>query len=216
MSWLVTIALLWFALRMAKVAYRAFAKALPAGVEYKLEGKKNGWLALAHPAAAQSIFGGFADEEQPTLTPELAQSLRPALKYFLGLKANLSDAQIRDQLNTQLFTRWYQFDLDALSPTDNVRDAIAFACARAAYAIRVAAIIGWLDPSVQWQLLELNGKRAAECFSNWEDFGRACARGRLQWISQSRADSLGTAFSEADAQTWSAQKNHPWNALPWA
>jgi hypothetical protein len=216
MSWLVTIALLWFALRMAKVAYRAFSKALPAGVEYKLEGKKNWLLALAHPAAAQSILGGFADEEQPTLTPELAQSLRPALKYFLGLKASLSDAQIRDQLGKQLLARWYQLDLDALSENDNVRDAIAFACARTAYAVRLAAIIGWLDPNVQWQLLYLNGKRASECFGTWDDFGRACARGRLQWISQSRADSLGTAFTEADVQAWVVQKNHPWNLVPWA
>jgi hypothetical protein len=216
MSWLATIFLMWFGLRMVKIAHRAFSKPSPAKVEYKLDGKKNWLLALAHPAAAQSILGGFADEEQPTLTPELAQSLRPALKYFLGLKANLSDAQIRDQLNKQLLARWYQLDLDSLSGSDNVRDAIAFACARTAYAVRVVAIIGWLDPSVQWKLLELNGKRAAECFTNWEDFGRACARGRLQWISQSRADSLGTAFSETDVQVWRAQKNHPWSVLPWA
>jgi hypothetical protein len=215
-SWLIIGLLIWLAVRIAKLTYRAFLKTNPVRIEYKLNDKKNWLLALAHPAAAQSIHGGFADEEQPTLTPELAQSLRPALKHFLGLKASLSDVQIRDQLKTQLLSRWYQFDLDALSDKDNVRDAIAFACARTAYAVRVAAILGWLDPETQWQLLYLNGKRASECFDTWEDFGKACARGRLQWISQSRADSLGAAFTEVDVQAWVTQKHHPWNAVPWA
>ncbi len=215
MSWLLTVLFFWFLFRLIKTAYQTFFRASPAHVQYVLSAEKNCALALAHPAAVQSILGGFADEELPTLTPELAQSLRPALKHFFRLKANLTDVQIAAELNAELFARWYRLDLDALGNEDVARDAVAFACARTAYAVRVAALLGWLTPATQWQLLELNRVRAAECFSSWDDFGQACARGRLQWIRHSRADSLGSAFTPADVAAWTLEKKHPWCFLPW-
>ena len=217
MQWLLLLLTAWLGFRVVKLIVRHFATggATVMPVKYKLDARKNWALAIAHPAASASIDGGFADELVLTLRPELAQSLSPVLKHFFTLKPGIPDAQIRKQLDRDLLVSWYQLDLDALAENDDARDALAFACSRVAYALRVASMLGWLDDHIQWQLLELNSQRTAECFANWEDFGRACARGRLQWISQSRADSLGAAFSEVDVQRWLADPNHPWRYLPW-
>jgi Protein of unknown function (DUF1266) len=217
MHWLLLILTSWLGYRVLKLLVALCATRSPAAlpVKYRLDARKNWALAIAHPAASASMDGGFANELNPSLTPALAQSLSPALKHFFSLKPGVTDAQIRAQLDRELPVRWYQLDLNALVESDDPRDALAFACARVTYALRVASMLGWLDDHIQWQLLALNSQRTAECFGNWEEFGCACARGRRQWISQSRADSLGAAFSEVDVQRWLSDATHPWRYLHW-
>lgn len=183
--------------------------------QYVLDGHWNWALALADPMAFARIKGGFADAGMPLLSEPLQQSLRPALLHLLGLRGDLSDAQVRATLPAQLQERWYRMDLDALRPDDSPRDAMALACARVAFATRTAALLGWLDEATHWHILHHNAQRAADCFQGWEDFGKAFARGRQQWVAHSRADSLGVAFTEQDVAQWVANRDHPWNWLPW-
>jgi hypothetical protein len=183
--------------------------------QYVLGAHWNWTLALAHPMAFGRIQGGFADARLPLLTPSLQQSLRPALLHLLGLRSDMDDAQLRATLPARLQACWFRIGLDALRPDDAPRDVLALACARVAFATRTAALLGWLDEATQWQVLHHNAQRAADCYANWEDFGKAYARGRRQWVAQSRADSLGAAFTENDVAQWVANRDHPWHWLPW-
>ncbi len=183
--------------------------------QYVLDEHWNWALALADPMAFARIKGGFADAGMPRLSEPLQQSLRPALLHLLGLRGDLSDAQVRASLPAQWQGRWFRMDLDALRPDDLPREAMALACARVAFATRTAALLGWLDEATHWHILHHNAQRAADCFQGWEDFGRAFARGRQQWVAHSRADSLGLAFTEQDVAQWVADRDHPWHWLPW-
>ncbi|MDA8519343.1 DUF1266 domain-containing protein [Acidovorax sp. NCPPB 4044] len=202
---------------LARGAWRLWQWARRPGMRqrYALAAHENAMLALAHPMAFARVEGGFADARLPVFTAGLAQSLRPALLHGLGLRADTSDAELRNGFAAQWRNRWFRMDLDALRPQDAPRDALAFACARVAFATRTAAILGWLDEATQWEILAHNAQRAGECFTGWEDYGWALARGRRQWVAHARADSLGTAFTEDDVRGWIAETRHPWRWLPW-
>lgn len=183
--------------------------------QYVLPAHWNWTLALADPMAFAQIQGGFADARMPSLRSELQNSLRPALLHQLGLRADMIDAQIQDALPRRLRAHWFRLDLDTLHEDDDARDALALACARVAFAVRTAALLGWIDADTQWELLHHNALRASECFDSWSDYGHALARGRQQWIAKGRADSLGCAFTPADVNAWLANRDHPWHWLPW-
>lgn len=183
--------------------------------QYALGDHWNWTLALADPMAFARIQGGFADAAQPQLADALKQSLRPALLHLLGLRSDIDDAALRATLPGRLRAQWFRLGLDALRPDDAPRDALALACARVAFATRTAALLGWLDEATQWQVLHHNAQRASDCFTSWQDFGTAYARGRRQWVAHSRADSLGVAFTEEEVAQWLANRDHPWHWLPW-
>lgn len=211
MNWLSYLLLFWLLWRVGK-AWRERKKP----ELYVLDAWRNGALALAHPMAVARIENGFADAPLPRLSDELALSLRPLLLHYFGLRNEMSDAQIRSTLRREIGARWFRFDLEALSADDAPRDALAFACARLAFSVRLAALLGWLDEETQWSILGQNAQRARMCFDSWFDYGTAWARGRRQWLARSRADGLGVPFGEPQVRAWLADVRHPWNTLPWA
>ncbi|MEO9102213.1 MAG: DUF1266 domain-containing protein [Burkholderiaceae bacterium] len=172
-------------------------------------------LALAHPMAIAHFENGFADRAEFALTDALARKLRPLLRHHFGLYVDATDAQIRSQLPVRLRADWFRTDLDALQPGDQLHPAIAFACARTAFHLRVAALLGWIDADIQWLLLELNRQRAQTCFASWEAFGLAWAQGRHQWVAGARADVCGKAFDPAHVAQWLSDSSHPWRQLDW-
>lgn len=182
---------------------------------YALDPRHNRILALAHPMAFHRIEGGFANCDLPGAEDELARQLRPLLLHFFALRGTLDDAGIRAALNQSIHSRWFRIDLDALHPEDDPRDAMAFACARVTFAVRAAAMLGWLDEETHWQILRQNAQRASDCFESWRDYGESWARGRRQWVSRARADSLGFAFDETLVARWVNSPHHPWGRMPW-
>ncbi|MGP1630655.1 MAG: DUF1266 domain-containing protein [Giesbergeria sp.] len=194
---------------------RALRKKTGRVVDYRLTAERNRALALAHPMAFQAMEGGFADRPMKVLDDSHVQLLRPLTLHHFGLRTDLSESAIHEQLPQLVKTRWFSQDLDQLIPGDQPRDAMAFACARAAFFVRSAALLGWIDESLQWKILQLNAGRAKDCFSDWQDFGRAYARGRNQWVGAGRSDALGQRISEPDLNKWLKSGWHPWKKWRW-
>ncbi|WP_245587338.1 DUF1266 domain-containing protein [Comamonas composti] len=183
---------------------------------YSTGSKTLDWaLALAHPMAYHSIQGGFADKELAGADQTLASQLRPMVLHHLGMRTDLDDASIRRQLPALLRQRWFMQDLQRLSPGDDLHAAMAFACARVAFYVRCAHMLGWLDQALEHQVLLLNARRAQECFDSWLTYGQALARGRAQWLAHGRADTLGMGFGEDEVNQWVGQKSHPWHVMRW-
>jgi hypothetical protein len=145
----------------------------------------------------------------------LTQLLRPLTLHHFGLRTDLSESAVHQQLPQRVKTRWFRQDLDQLSAQDQPRDAMAFACARTAFFVRSAALLGWIDEPLQWELLRLNAARAQACFADWHDFAHAYTRGRLQWVNAGRSDALGQRFDEAELARWLKSSWHPWGKWGW-
>lgn len=218
MSWFFALLTGWLLIRLAgrMIGWlRArFGTSTPR-LSYQLQPEENWALALAHPIAAAQIEGGFADDSLPTIHEDLARFLRPQLLHLFGLPTNLSEEQIRARLPSRLDAHWFRFDLDTLHADDDPHAAMAFACARVTFAVRTAAMLGWIAADQQWRILHQNADRAGHCFRGWLDYGTAWARGRHQWITRARADSLGTSFSEDDVRQWLRDRRHPWRTASW-
>ncbi|WP_284337218.1 DUF1266 domain-containing protein [Comamonas sp. NoAH] len=172
-------------------------------------------LALAHPLAFHCVHGGIADEQVMPPDDHLAQQLRPMLLHHLGLRTDLDDVQIQKQFPDQLRQRWFKLDLQQPHSSDDPRASMAFACARVAFFVRCAHMMGWVPKGLHEDILRLNARRARDCFGGWLEFGNAYARGRQQWVALGRSDILGVEFSQADVSQWLQSDSHPWNALPW-
>ena len=172
-------------------------------------------LALAHPMAFHAIRGGFADRQLHGADAALASQLRPMVLHHLGLRTDLDDAQARQQLPEGLRQRWFTLDLQRLLPGDDPRAAMAFACARVAFHVRCAWLLGWVDEALQQQILLMNASRARDCFGDWQAFGEAYARGRSQWLAHGRADVLGRSVTPEEVRQWVADPRHPWHAMDW-
>lgn len=215
MSWLFASLIGWLLVKLGSRFIGWLRAPRASDVAYLLEPAENWALALAHPMAHAQMEGGFADCALPTVAPELAQQLRPQLLHLFGVPTNLTDERIRSTLPARLDQHWFRIDLDALRPDDDPRAAMAFACARVAFAVRTAAMLGWIGSDQQWRILHQNADRAGQCFSGWLDYGTAWARGRRQWIARARADSLGTHFSEDDVKQWLSKPRHPWRLASW-
>jgi len=185
-----------------------------AQLPYTFDARRNWALSLAHPLACAWAGSGYA-ESRPVPAGDLQSWFRPVLLHFFRLQNDMSDAQIGAALTEQLRTRWYCMDLDALHAADDPYAAMAFACARLTFAVRLAALHGWLDEETQWQVLLQNAQRAHDCFESWQDFGNAWSRGRRQWVAHARADSLGVSFDDAQVQAWITDPQHPWGTRPW-
>jgi hypothetical protein len=182
---------------------------------YLFTAARNRALALAHPAGKAHIGAAYAQRGEVVAANDPLRKLQAPLLHLLGLRQDQDTAQIRATLQTQLPQRWFRLGLETLEAGDDPRDAMAFACARVAFALRAAQLLGWLDATLHWQLQELNARRARDCFSSWSDYAAALARGRRQWVAASRADSLGVAFTAEQAQAWTRQRRHPWRRA-WA
>lgn len=175
----------------------------------------NSALALAHPMAFHCVLGGVADAQVLPPDDQLAQQLRPMLLHHLGLRTDLEDAQIHQRFPDQLRQRWFKLDLQQFHGNDDPRAALAFACARVAFFVRSAHMMGWIAQDLHADILLLNARRARDCFGSWLEFGNAYAQGRAQWVELGRSDILGVAFSAADVAQWLQSETHPWHAMPW-
>ena len=184
-------------------------------LSYQAGSAERNWaLALAHPMAYHAMQGGFASDLNGA-DETLAQQLRPMVLHHLGLRTDLNDEQARQQFPYAMRQRWFTLDLQRLHRSDDVRAAMAFACARVAFHVRCAWLLGWVDEALHQQILHLNACRARDCFDSWQAFGLAYARGRSQWLARGRADVLGCSVTPEQVQQWVAAPRHPWHAMPW-
>lgn len=216
MSWIVAACFVWFCTRLAQALWAAHLRRKErAPLRYAFDARRNWSLALAHPMADAGRVHAFANPKAPGPSPEDAQALRASVLHVLGLRNTLSDTELRAALESLMRREWFRIGLDKLRPEDDPRAALALASARLAFAVRMATLLGWLDPDLQWQVLYQNAQRLNNCFDSWDDYASAWSRGRQQWLAASRADSLGLAFSEADVKAWLADARHPWRKMPW-
>lgn len=184
-------------------------------ISYQAGSQERNWaLALAHPMAYHAMQGGFASDLHGA-DDALARQLRPMILHHLGLRTDLSDEQVRQQLPDALRQRWFMLDLQRLQRSDDVRAAMAFACARVTFFVRSARLLEWTDEALHWDILQLNAQRAQQCFDSWLAFGQAYAQGRAQWLAQGRSDVLGKAFTSEEVAQWVTQEQHPWHAMSW-
>ena len=184
-------------------------------ISYQAGSQERNWaLALAHPMAYHAMQGGFASDLHGA-DEALARQLRPMILHHLGLRTDLSDEQVRQQLPDALRQRWFMLDLQRLQRSDDVRAAMAFACARVTFFVRSARLLEWTDEALHWDILQLNAQRAQQCFDSWLAFGQAYAQGRAQWLAQGRSDVLGKAFTTEEVAQWVTQEQHPWHAMSW-
>ncbi|CUA91406.1 DUF1266 domain-containing protein [Comamonas thiooxydans] len=184
-------------------------------ISYQAGSQERNWaLALAHPMAYHAMQGGFASDLHGA-DDALARQLRPMILHHLGLRTDLSDEQVRQQLPDALRQRWFMLDLQRLQRSDDVRAAMAFACARVTFFVRSARLLEWTDEALHWDILQLNAQRAQQCFDSWLAFGQAYAQGRAQWLAQGRSDILGKAFTSEEVAQWVTQEQHPWHAMSW-
>lgn len=184
-------------------------------LSYQAGSAERNWaLALAHPMAYHAIQNGFASELNGA-DEALAQQLRPMVLHHLGLRTDLNDEQARQQLPDAMRQRWFSLDLQRLHRSDDVRAAMAFACARVAFFVRCARLLNWVEEVAHWEILMLNAQRAQQCFDSWESFGSAYAQGRQQWLAQGRADVLGKAVTAEEVAQWVTEPRHPWHVMNW-
>ena len=184
-------------------------------ISYQAGSQERNWaLALAHPMAYHAMQGGFASDLHGA-DDALARQLRPMILHHLGLRTDLSDEQVRQQLPDALRQRWFMLDLQRLQRSDDVRAAMAFACARVTFFVRSARLLEWTDEALHWDILQLNAQRAQQCFDSWLAFGQAYAQGCAQWLAQGRSDVLGKAFTSEEVAQWVTQEQHPWHAMSW-
>ena len=184
-------------------------------ISYQAGSHERNWaLALAHPMAYHAMQGGFASDLHGA-DDALARQLRPMILHHLGLRTDLSDEQVRQQLPDALRQRWFMLDLQRLQRSDDVRAAMSFACARVTFFVRSARLLEWTDEALHWDILQLNAQRAQQCFDSRLAFGQAYAQGRAQWLAQGRSDVLGKAFTTEEVAQWVTQEQHPWHAMSW-
>ncbi|WP_407714245.1 DUF1266 domain-containing protein [Comamonas testosteroni] len=184
-------------------------------ISYQAGSQERNWaLALAHPMAYHAMQGGFASDLHGA-DDALAKQLRPMILHHLGLRTDLSDEQVRQQLPDAMRQRWFMLDLQRLQRSDDARAAMAFACARVTFFVRSARLLDWVDEALHWDILQLNAQRAQQCFDSWLAFGQAYAQGRNQWLAQGRSDVLGKAFTSEEVAQWVTQEQHPWHAMRW-
>lgn len=172
-------------------------------------------LALAHPAAHGRLGKDFWSAEDSRTNSVALLRMRPVLLHTLGIRDNKDLSVVRDSLSNKLRADWYRLDLTGLDPQDDPKAALAFACARVCFSVRLARLLDLVDDEIQWMVLLQNAGRARSCFDDWEDYGTNWARGRRQWLERSRDDSLGRPFDESQVSLWITDADHPWHVLRW-
>ncbi len=172
-------------------------------------------LKLAEPMLVATSISGFFETDTVSMSDEGRAYLRAPLLHQVGLRNDATDEQAREHLDATLERQWYRLDLDKLNSTDDPHAAMAFACARVAFLMRCALLLGWIEHDPAWRVLLLNAQRAQDCFDSWEAFGQAYLAGRQQWVAAFRADSLGGRFDQADLNGLLEPASGGWADLPW-
>ena len=178
-------------------------------------GPRKHWaLALAHPFVDATQFAGFASPSADAVNEATRTQFRAPLLHQMGLRTDSSDDDVRAHLASTFESHWYRADLDDLLPGDEPRAALAFACARMAFFARTVMLLQWVEPEIAWRVLLLNAQRAQDCFTSWQDFGKAVTAGRRQWVAAFRADPFGKGFDDGALAGW-LSKRDAWRDLPW-
>lgn len=220
MKWVLLAVLAWLLFKLARWIGGIWAEVVAeadvaARPQTDLGDARHRLLALAEPMARRAVGEAFLQSAVPVDREALERRLRAALLHLFGLRGDITAEQLRAELPPLLRSRWFGIDLENTPAEDDPAAALAFACGRVAFAVRSAGLLGWIDDDTQWQVLQQNAQRAAECFAGWQEYGSAWARGRRQWVARARADGLGQAFSEADVREWTEDRSHPWGYMPW-
>ena len=218
MKWIVLGVLFWLLVKLWQWLRGTWNELVDVAARPKcnLGDERHHLLALAEPMAVRSVGEAFIQSGMPADRDERERRVRASLLHLFKLPGDITTEQLRVELPRLLRTRWFSIDLEDTPPEDDPADALAFACGRVAFAVRLAGLLGWIDDDTQWQVLQQNAQRTRDCFAGWADYGSAWARGRRQWVARSRADGLGFAFSEADVQAWTTDRSHPWGYMAWA
>jgi len=138
----------------------------------------------------------------PFLDDTQSARLRPLVLHWLGLRTDLTQAQIAAQAPALLRQRWFTLDLQHPMTTGDPRAALAFACLRVTFYLRAAHLLGWLDETDSRQLAHLNARRIRDCFPDWPSFVHACLAGRAQWQSSGRTDIFGEHLHPDQLRGW--------------
>jgi hypothetical protein len=139
----------------------------------------------------------------------------------MDLPANLSDNQVGAQVEQALagwvsgFGRTLEGFYGQLASAGQVRDALAFECARTAFLVRCVSALGWVPEPKAWLVLFLNAQRAQHSFRSWEDFGQAYARARHAWLQASDRDGPASLRATAEVQSHLRDPASNWTTLPW-
>lgn len=97
----------------------------------------------------------------------------------------------------------------------SVRDAIAFDCARIAFLVRCLAQLKLVPESEAWLILLLNGQRAQDVFSSWEDFALSYARARAIWTAHAGNSPVASQRALQEATSYLDDSTGNWQQLPW-
>lgn len=184
-------------------------------VDYQRDDQtENFALALAHPIS-RSHFNQrqFFSENQPNT--EVLDKLAPLLRDFLAISRHEPVEQIQKNLAERIGAEWYRIDVAAIRDADDPQGLLALACARVAFVVRCAGLLGWIDEDLQWRILHLNAERAKDCFASWKEFGDAYVIGRQQWVAQSRSEPLGQHTKPSEIEEWTRKWSHPWHKIKW-
>lgn len=172
-------------------------------------------LKLSQPMVDAQGLTGFYDSDTTTFADQTLAQIRGSLLHQLGLRSTATDDEVRTHLETTLERQWFGLDLEHFSSGEDPRAAMAFACIRTAFLMRCIMLMKWLPEQTAWRVLLLNAQRAQDCFSGWEDLGKAFIDGRQQWVEAFRADPLGERFNEARLNQLLAPRTGAWANLPW-
>jgi hypothetical protein len=201
------IGIVWFCYEL----WRIFCPAPPP----RFSPWKNWALALAQPMVDAVKMTGFFEANTEDMTEHTRALFRTSFLHQMGLRTDTSNEYVQQYLARTFELQWFRIDLQKLMPTDDPRAALAFACVRTAFFTRNAMNMKWLDVETAWRVLLQNARRAQECFTGWEDFGRAYIIGRRQWVMALRADALGSTFEEIHLSQLLAPPKGAWSALVW-
>ncbi len=177
--------------------------------------RKQWALTLSQPMVDAQGLTGFYDPGTTAFTDQTLAQIRGPLLHQLGFRSTATDDEVRAHLQATLERQWFGLDLEHLSPDDDPRAAMAFACIRTAFLMRCVMLMTWLPEQTVWRVLLLNAQRAQDCFASWEDLGKAFIDGRQQWVAAFRADPLGERFNETRLNQLLAPKTGAWAGMPW-
>ena len=149
------------------------------------------------------------------------QHLAQQVKKELGLSDDPRDGTLHQQV-ADILQRWPagvgktpQGFYEQLAAQGQVRDALAFDCARTAFLTRCIAGLGWCRDEQAWLVLLLNAQRAQDCFHSWEDYATAYVRARQIWLELHQTPATVAGRDHQEVMQYLEDPLSHWRELPW-
>lgn len=177
-------------------------------------------LAVAEPLFYRLGLAGGSKRTYLAAPDGIPDRLRSQVESELAVENTTGAATTERFLET--FFRIPSFEnpmlVDARTePQEDVaRDLLAWHAMRQSYLLRLLAAWERVDEARGWRLLLLNAQRVQDCFSDWQDFGSAAARGHATWLRWNGRGAGQTRTAEVALQDFQAQYRCPWKRLPWS